>query len=100
MATLTVWKFPTLEGAEGALHTVKRLQREHSIRLVDAAMVNWAPGKKHPRTRQLHHLGAAGALNGTFWGLLFGVLFFVPVLGLAIGATLGGVAGSMTDVGI
>ena len=40
----------------------------------------------------------AGALAGSFWGLLFGLIFFVPILGLAIGA--GAVGGGLTDVGI
>src|SRR5207302_2970569 len=41
-----------------------------------------------------------GALTGWFWGLLFGLIFFVPILGLAIGAGLGALAASMSDVGI
>jgi uncharacterized membrane protein len=39
-------------------------------------------------------------LGGGFWGLLFGLIFFVPILGLAIGAGMGALAGSMRDVGI
>jgi len=29
---------------------------------------------------------SAGALDGSFWGLLFGLIFFVPLLGMAVGA--------------
>ena len=32
--------------------------------------------------------------------MLFGLIFFVPLLGAAIGAGIGALAGSMTDVGI
>jgi uncharacterized membrane protein len=100
MATLTVWKFPTAEGAEEAVNTLERLQSEQLIQVHDGAIVTWPPDKKKPRTRQLHNLAGAGALGGAFWGLLFGLIFFVPFLGLAIGAAAGAFAGSLTDVGI
>ena len=32
--------------------------------------------------------------------MLFGLIFFVPLLGLAVGAATGALAGSLTDVGI
>jgi hypothetical protein len=32
--------------------------------------------------------------------MLFGLLFFIPILGLAVGAAAGALAGSMSDVGI
>jgi uncharacterized membrane protein len=32
--------------------------------------------------------------------MLFGLLFFVPLLGMAVGAAMGALAGSLTDVGI
>jgi uncharacterized membrane protein len=31
---------------------------------------------------------------------LFGLIFFIPIIGLAIGAGMGALMGSMTDVGI
>jgi uncharacterized membrane protein len=100
MATLTVWKFDTPEGAERASETLADLQKQELITVHDAAIVSWAAGKKKPKTRQLSGLAGAGALGGAFWGLLFGLLFFVPLLGMAVGAAMGGLAGSMTDVGI
>ena len=33
-------------------------------------------------------------------GMLFGIIFFVPLLGMAIGATMGALTGSLRDVGI
>ncbi|MFI5003547.1 MAG: DUF1269 domain-containing protein [Solirubrobacterales bacterium] len=100
MATLTVWKFPTAEGAEEAVNTLERLQSEQLIQVHDGAIVTWPADKKKPKTRQLNNLAGAGALGGAFWGLLFGLIFFIPFLGLAIGAAAGAVAGSLTDVGI
>jgi uncharacterized membrane protein len=100
MATLTVWKFPDSAGAENAIRTLEQLQREELIKVQDAAVVSWPAGKKKPRTHQLHSLTGAGALGGGFWGLLFGLIFFMPLLGLAIGATMGTLGGAMSDVGI
>lgn len=100
MATLTAWKFPTPEGAEQALETLERLQKEELIQLQDAAVVTWPADRKRPKTRQLHNLVGGGALGGSFWGMLFGLIFFVPLLGLVVGAAAGAAAGSLSDVGI
>ena len=100
MATLTVWKFDSVSGAERALALLERLQKEELVQLNDAAYVYWEEGKKKPKTEQLHHLTSAGALGGSFWGLLFGLLFFIPLLGMAVGAAMGALSGSMADVGI
>lgn len=100
MATLSVWKFSTADGAEQAERILKDLQSKELIRIHDAAVVFWEEGNKKPKTRQLHNLAGAGALSGSFWGLLFGILFFAPLLGLAVGAAAGALSGSLTDVGI
>ncbi len=100
MATLTVWKFPTAQGAEQAEQTLERLQKEELIQVHDAAVVFWAEGAKKPKTRQARSLVGAGALGGAFWGMLFGLIFFIPLLGAAIGAATGALAGSLGDVGI
>ena len=100
MATMTVWKFPTANGAAIAEETLKDLQRKELIQIHDAAIVMWTEGAKKPKTRQLHGMTGAGALGGAFWGMLFGLIFFVPLLGMAIGAGMGALTGSMTDVGI
>jgi len=100
MATMTVWKFPTAEGAAVAEATLKDLQRQELIQIHDAAIVSYPAGAKKPKTRQLTGLTGAGALGGAFWGMLFGLIFFVPLLGMAIGAGMGALMGSMTDVGI
>ena len=100
MATLSVLKFPTSDGAQAALGKLQDLQRQNLITVHDAAIVEWPNGAKKPKTRQLSNMAGAGALGGAFWGLLFGLLFFVPFLGLAIGAGLGALTGSLADVGI
>lgn len=100
MATLTVWKFPSANGAEQAVGTLGQLQRQELIKIHDAAIVEWPEGKKKPKTRQLQNLAGAGAMGGAFWGFLFGILFFVPLLGMAVGAAMGAMSGSLADVGI
>ena len=100
MATLTVWKFSTPDGADAAEHTLVDLQKQNRIAIHDAATVSWPNDAKRPKTRQLSSMTAAGALSGSFWGLLFGLLFFVPLLGMAVGAAAGALGGSLTDVGI
>jgi uncharacterized membrane protein len=100
MATLTVLKFPTADGADKMLGTIESLQKQQLITIQDAAIVSWPAGKKKPKTRQIQNLAGAGALMGAFWGMLFGLLFFVPILGLAVGAGMGALMGSFADVGI
>jgi uncharacterized membrane protein len=100
MATLTVWKFESTEGADRAEQTLLTLSQQQVISLHDAATVTWEVGKKKPKTRQLASTTGAAALGGSFWGLLFGLIFFVPLLGAAVGAATGALAGSLTDVGI
>jgi uncharacterized membrane protein len=100
MATLTVWKFDSADGAEHASKTLQDLASQELIKIHDAASVTWEQGRSKPKTRQLHNLAGAGALGGAFWGMLFGLIFFVPLLGAAIGAATGALSGSLADVGI
>ena len=100
MASLTVFKFPAVEGAEAALSTLESLQKQQLITILDAATVSWPADKQKPRTRQLHNLAGVGALSGAFWGMLFGLLFFIPFMGAAIGAAVGALSASFADVGI
>lgn len=100
MASLTVWKFDDVDGADRALTTLEGLQKQQLIKVHDAAVVSWPADKKKPKTRHLSDLTAAGGLGGAFWGLLFGLIFFVPLLGLAVGAATGAIAGHFANVGI
>ena len=100
MHTLTVWKFPSVLGAERAEHTLEQLSKQELITIHDAAIVSFPEDAKKPKTKQLRNTTSTGALGGSFWGLLFGLIFFVPLLGMAVGAGLGALAGSMADVGI
>jgi uncharacterized membrane protein len=100
MATLTVFKFSTPDGAQMMLGKVQALQKAELIKIQDAAIVSWPHGKKSPKTKQLVDLAGVGALQGAFWGMLFGLIFFVPFFGLAVGAAFGALGGKMADYGI
>jgi len=100
MTTLTVLKFPTAVGADQAVSKLLDLEKQQLIKVEDAAIVSWEPGKKKPKTRQALPPTGVGALDGAFWGMLFGLIFFVPILGMAIGAMSGALAGSFADYGI
>ena len=100
MATVTVLKFSTVDGAEEALGVIKKLWTQHLIKLHDAAIVSWPVGKSCPKTKQAVDLTSAGAFSGLFWGALFGMIFAVPLFGMAIGAAMGALGGAMGDCGI
>ena len=82
MASLTVWKFRTTDGAGKALER---------LRVNDAAVVSWEPGRTHP---------AVQALGRGLWELLFSVIFFVPVVGAALASASRALYEVLTDVGI
>ena len=100
MATLSVLKFNDPGGADRVLLALQGMQERQLITLEDAAVVSWPQDRKKPQTRQLHSMGGAGALGGAFWGFLFGLIFFIPLLGMAMGAAMVALSGSLADVGI
>ena len=100
MATVTVLRFATADGANSALGLIQQLQKQQLLKLYDAAIVSWPTGKKGPKTKQLVDLVGLGALSGMFWGLLFGLIFFNPLFGMAAGAAMGALSGSLRDYGI
>jgi uncharacterized membrane protein len=100
MTTLTAWAFPGADDAQEAIRRLDALQSEGHITIDDAALVSWEPGKKKPKTHQLHDTTKQGALGGAFWGMFLGLLFLVPFLGAAIGAAMGALSSSMIDMGI
>ena len=100
MATLSVLKFPTADGAQQMESILLDLHKQHLIEVQDAAIVTWPQGKKQPKTQQLHNMAGAGAMQGAFWGMLFGLIFFVPFFGLAVGVAMGALTGKFNDYGI
>jgi uncharacterized membrane protein len=100
MATLTVLKFNTPEGAAQMQDKIMSMQKMELLKVHDAAIVTWPAGAKAPKTKQLVNMAGMGAMQGAFWGMLFGLIFFVPFFGLAMGAAMGALGGKMADYGI
>src|SRR5262245_21674149 len=100
MATLTVLKFETPDGARRGVDLLQNLQRQQLIEVEDVAVVIWPTGARKPKTKHLGHMTGFGALDGAFWGLLFGIIFFVPAIGMAVGATMGVLTSRFKDYGI
>ena len=99
MSDLVVIGFEDPHEAQEVRLELLKLQREQLIDLEDAVVaVKDADGEV--KLHQIHHLAAAGAIGGGFWGALIGVIFLSPLLGLAVGAAAGAVSGALTDVGI
>jgi uncharacterized membrane protein len=76
-----------------------KMQKEHLIELEDAAVVVKDKDGK-VKLKQAVNLTAAGAVSGSFWGLLIGTPFFSPLAGLALGAASGALSGALSDIGV
>jgi uncharacterized membrane protein len=99
MADLMVLAFETETGAGEVSGKVGELQKQQIIEIEDAAVVIRRQDGK-VKVKQANSLVGAGALGGAFWGMLIGLIFLAPVLGLAVGALSGALAGHFTDIGI
>jgi uncharacterized membrane protein len=100
MATLTAFRFDTVDGADNALAVISMLQEQQLITILDAALVSWPRGKNRPSTRQVVSPTGTQLLDGTFWGMLFGLIFFVPVLDAGCRAEMERLTSALSDVGI
>ena len=76
-----------------------KLQKEYLLEMEDIVVVT-RDDKGKVKLHQAVNLTAAGAVGGSFWGMLIGMIFLNPVLGLAVGAGAGALSGSLTDIGI
>jgi uncharacterized membrane protein len=76
-----------------------KLQKEYLIQLEDAVVVT-RNEQGQPKLDQMVNLTAAGAVGGSFWGLLIGALFLNPLVGMAMGAGAGALSGKLSDIGI
>jgi len=99
MSTLIAIVYPTEARAEEVRNKLFALQKQYLIQLGDAVIATKADSGK-VKLNQLVNTTAAGAAQGSFWGLLIGVLFLNPLFGVAIGAASGALGGALTDIGI
>jgi len=76
-----------------------KLQKEYLIEMEDVVVVT-KDDKGKVKLHQAANLTAAGAMGGTFWGMLIGMIFLNPLAGAAIGAGAGALSGKLRDIGI
>ena len=99
MSDLVVIVYPTEARAEEMRQKGLELQKEYLIEVSDAVIAVKQPDGK-VKLNQLLNTTAAGAVSGSFWGLLIGIIFLNPILGVALGAASGAISGALTDYGI
>ena len=76
-----------------------KLQKEYLIEMEDVVVVT-KDDKGKVKLHQALNLTAAGAVGGTFWGMLIGMIFLNPLVGAAVGAGAGALSGKLRDIGI
>jgi uncharacterized membrane protein len=99
MADLIVVTFEDETAAFGLRAALGKLQKDYLIDMEDVVVVTRDDSGKV----KLHHatnLTAAGALGGSFCGLLIGMIFLDLLFGAAAGAGAGALSGRLTDLGI
>ena len=99
MDDLVVIAFQSESKAEEVRQKLLGMQKDYLIELGDAVIAVKQPNGK-VKLNQIFHPTAAGAVSGTFWGMLIGWLFLMPLAGAALGAASGAIGGAMTDLGI
>jgi uncharacterized membrane protein len=98
MSDLIVVGFKDEFKADEVMNELRRLQSEYLVDLEDAAIViRNQEGKV--KIKQAQELVAAGAVSGSYWGILLSVLFFNPIFAL-VGAAAGALSGALSDIGI
>jgi uncharacterized membrane protein len=99
VSELVVIAFDNDTGAVEMRDALVELQKQHLVRLDDAAVVIRRPDGR-VKVKQAVNLVGTGALGGAFWGMLIGLLFWMPWLGLAMGALSGAIGGALSDYGV
>jgi len=99
MSNLVVIGFDDEHTAFDMRAALARLQKEYLIDMEDVVVVT-KDEKGKVKLHQAANLTAAGAVGGTFWGMLIGLIFLNPLLGAAVGAGAGAISGKLSDIGI
>jgi uncharacterized membrane protein len=99
MSDLVVIGFDDEHAAFEMRAALAKLQKEYLISMEDVVVVT-KDEKGKVKLHQAVNLTAAGAVGGTFWGMLIGLIFLNPLLGAAVGAGAGAISGKLSDIGI
>jgi len=99
MSDLVVIEFSDEQTAFDMRAELAKMQKEYLIKMEDVVVVT-KNEKGKVKLHQAVNLTAAGAVGGSFWGMLIGMIFLNPLLGAAMGAGAGALAGKLKDIGI
>ena len=99
MSKLVVIGFDDESTAFNMRAELVKLQQEYLLKMEDAVVVT-KDQKEKVKLHQAVNLTAAGAVGGSFWGMLIGMIFLNPLLGAAVGAGAGAISGKLRDIGI
>jgi uncharacterized membrane protein len=99
MSDLVVVEFDDVQTAFAMRAELAKMQKEYLIKMEDVVVVT-KNDKGKIKLHQAVNLTAAGAMGGSFWGMLIGLIFLNPLLGAAMGAGAGALAGRLNDIGI
>ena len=99
MSNLIVIGFDDESTAFEMRAALAKMQKEYLIKMEDAVVVTKDDTGK-VKLHQSVNLTAAGAVGGSFWGLLIGTIFLNPLVGAAVGAGAGALSGKLSDLGI
>jgi len=99
MSQLVAVEFQEEHAAFAVRAELYKMQKEYLIEMEDVVVVT-KDEKGRGKLHQVANLTLAGAVGGSFWGMLMGILFLNPLLGAAVGAGAGALRGKVTDIGI
>ena len=99
MSDLVVIGFDDENTAFDMRAKLAKLQKEYLIDMEDVVVVT-KDDKDKVKLHQAVNLTAAGAVGGSFWGMLIGMIFLNPLVGAAVGAGAGALTGKLSDIGI
>jgi uncharacterized membrane protein len=100
MTSFTVWKFENENGAEHAASLLEDASSDGLVKIVDHAVVSWAPDAAQPTVKHGHDGTRHGAAWGALWGVVAGALFTVPVIGGVVGVAIGALSRATEGTGI
>ena len=99
MSDLVVIEFDNQVAAFEMRAELAKMEREYLIEMDDVVVVT-KDEKGKIKLHQAYNLTLPGAAKGSVWGLLLGMIFLNPLLGVAVGAGAGALAGKLQDIGI
>ena len=100
MSDIGIVTFPEEDTAKQVLKSLKKLEKDKTIKLEDAAVVTKGEDGKVKVSQTLDETTAKGAISGGAIGLVIGTMVGGPIGGALLGAAAGAFTGKKIDYGI